>query len=300
MKRRQFLSYSLLFLAGCATVTSHPSDDAAQSDGSRPDRLRFAVTDRKGLNELKRDYEPFRKALEQVLEIKIEFLPTENYIAAASALQLDKVDLVLAGPSEYVIIRSRTNAVPIVAITRPNWRSLIAVRADSSITSLEELKDKTIGMGEIGGTSSHIGPTKFLIDAGLNPQSDVNIVMLGTGGFKGLEELKKGEIDAWGGPSHRYQQFLKEQGVSESAYPPLIKGPMLPGDIFVAHSKLDSAFVEDLRSRILENKNQLMQAIQATEENKKYKKSELVPANDKDYDLIRDVYKAIGQGDFIR
>ncbi|WP_293090284.1 hypothetical protein [Okeania sp. SIO3B5] len=36
---------------------------------------------------------------------KIEFFPLESLAMAAATLQLNQVDLLLAGPSEYVVIR---------------------------------------------------------------------------------------------------------------------------------------------------------------------------------------------------
>jgi len=69
MRRRNFLGYSLLFLAGCAASTS-PSQDSAQTTsdaGSQPETLRLAVTDVQGLEELQRDYGAFRDQLETSL-----------------------------------------------------------------------------------------------------------------------------------------------------------------------------------------------------------------------------------------
>lgn len=299
MKRRNFLYYGLLFVGGCTLLPQPARDRDPSRRGNRPETLRFTVTDRNGMEELQRDYEPFRQELARVLNKKIEFFPTENYTAAASALQLDRVDLVLAGPSEYVVIQATTNAVPLISITRPNWRSLIVVREDSGIESLTQLQGKTIAMGAIGGTSSHLAPTKFLIDAGLNPNTDVTIRMLGTEGFSGLEELKTGQVDAWGGASHRYENFLEAEGTNRSAYPPLVTGRILPGDVLVANSKLAPDFIEQLRERMLKNRDPLIEAILATPNNQKYRQSQIVRANDVEYELIRKVYKTIGQGDFM-
>ena len=299
INRRKFLCYSLLCVTGCKAATSSAKNGSSKVAGSRPKKLRFSVTDRKTLELLQRDYESFRQALEQLLEKKIEFFPTENYIAAASALALDRVDLMMAGPSEYVLIRSRTNAVPVVTLKRQNNYAIMVVRADSSIKSLKQLKGKTIGMGEVGGTASHIAPTKFLIDAGLNPQSDVKIRMLGTEGNKGLLELKNGGIDAWGGSSHRYGKFIKAEGATDKEYRLLTTGPLLPGDMFVANSKLDPALVEEIRSIMLTNQDKLMSALQAPEANQKFQGGKLQPPNDADYNMIREVYKVIGQSDFI-
>ena len=141
MKRRNFLWYSLLFVAGCTAGTNSPT-----GGGSSAEALRLAVTDVQGQEDLERDYGPFRLALEEALERPVEFFPVDSYTEAVPALQLGLVDLVLTGPSEYVLIRTRTNAVPLTAITRPNYHAAIAVSSKSDIKSLAELKGKTIAL----------------------------------------------------------------------------------------------------------------------------------------------------------
>ena len=295
MKRRNFLWYSLLFTAGCTAVADKQNSSYSTIAGRRPEKLRFAVTDLKGLEEVQREYGAFRIALEEVLETKIEFFPVENYIAAAPALQSNQVDLVLAGPSEYVILNARAKAIPVVAIQRPNYRSMIAVRADRGIKSLADLKGKTIAMGDVGATSSHLGPTKILMDAGLDPKSDFKIIMLGK---KSTEALKNGDVDAWAGAPHRYEKLLQTKGVSKSDFPLIATGPFLPNDVFIANSKLAPGFVEKIRELMLQHQEKLIESFLPADNNK-YKGSKLVLVNDADYNMVREVYKAIGQDDFI-
>lgn len=295
MKRRNFIWYSLLFISGCK-VASNSNRISHKSVNNQPKQLRFAVTDIKGIEELQRDYGAFRTALENVLDIKIDFFPVENFIAAAPALQLGQVDLVLGGPSEYVILNARAKAVPIVAITRPKYHPIIAVRADSGIKSLSQLKGKKIAMRSRGATTGHLYPTKLLIDAGLDPKSDFKILFLEK---KGLESLKKGDVDAWAVPYHRYEKDLQKAGLSATAFPVIATGPLLPSDVFVASSQLAPAFVEQIQKLMLKHQDKLIQAISASSATEKFKGSKMVVAVDADYNMIREVYKAIGQGNFI-
>ncbi|MDJ0715053.1 MAG: PhnD/SsuA/transferrin family substrate-binding protein [Prochloraceae cyanobacterium] len=296
MKRRNFIGYSLLFLAGCSAATKNYDNSAI----AEPEKLRFAVTDVRGLERLQQEYETFRNGLQEVLEKPIEFFPVNNFIDAASALQLDRVDLVLAGPSEYVIVNARTNAIPIVALTRPRYRSVIAVRANSGIKSLAQLKGKTIAVSNLGSTASHLGSIDLLIEAGLNPQSDLKVLILedSSHGKKGLEALKNREVDAWGVVIYRYEKYLQDRGLSQNDFPAIAKGKLLPSDVFIASSQLALQFVEKMRSRMLENQDKLMEGIIAAES--KFKGGALIPANDSDYNMIRQVYAEIGQGDFLK
>lgn len=295
MKRRNLLFYSFLFLVGCTAGNSNKNKPFAQSVITKPEKLRVSITEVKGIDELERDYGALRSSLEEILEKKIEFFPVQNYLAAVVALHESQVDLVLTGPSEYVVIRSRTNATPVIGISRPNYYSLICVRADSNIKSVGELKGKKIAMWDVGSTSGHLSPIKFLIEAGLNPKSDVKVEMMRS---KGLSALNNGEIDAWGGSAVKYEKFIKENNLTEKDLPVLIKGPHLPNDLFVAGSQLNLEFVEELRQRLLNNQTKLINSLSVVEEGK-FIGSKLEPAKDSDYDMIREVYKAIGQGDFI-
>ena len=296
MKRRNFLSYFLLLIAGCASATSNSKSTSSNLDADVPDTLRFTVTDTQGLEQLQRDYGGLRTALEEVLEKKIEFVPFESYIAAAAALQSDQVDFVFTGPSEYVVMSARTNAVPIIGITRLNYYPVICVSANNKIKSVAQLKGKKIAMWKVGSTSGHLGPTKLLIDAGLNPKSDLEILMLGS---KGLPALQKGEVDAWGGSSVKYEKFLKDEGLSESALPLIEKGALFPNDLFVASSRLDSRVVKKIGDRMMKNQDKLLQSLLSVEEGK-FQGSKLVSVNDIDYNQFREVYKLVGQGSFVQ
>jgi phosphonate transport system substrate-binding protein len=158
------------------------------------------------------------------------------------------------------------------------------------------LKGKKIAMWKVGSTSGYLSPTKLLIDAGLNPQSDVKILILGS---KGLPSLQKGEVDAWGGSAVKYEQFLQEQSLSESSLPVIAKGPLLPKDLFVASSQLEPETLERINSLLIKNPEKILQSL-STVESGKYKGSNIVPVKDSEYDMIREVYKAIGQGNFVQ
>jgi phosphonate transport system substrate-binding protein len=296
MKRRNFLWYSLLFIGSCTLANNSSNSNSNKLLGNAPKQLRFAVTDVSGLKELQRDYGAFRTALEDVLDIDIDFFPVENTIAAAPALQLGQVDIVFAGPSEYVILNARAKAVPFVAIKRSSYYPVIVVRADSGIKSLSQLKGKKIAMWKKGSTAGHVYPIKQLIDAGLNPKSDLQILFLEE---KAVEALAKGILDVCTLASTAYQRQLQKAGLSESAFSVIATGSNLPDDVFVASSQLAPAFIEQMQQLMLKHQDKLIQAILVSPANKKFKGSKMVTAVDADYNTIREVYKAIGQGDFI-
>lgn len=296
MKRRNLLWYSLLFAAGCTTGVNSTNNSSEQMAITAPKNLKFAVTDVIGMEDLQRDYGLFRTTLEEILETKIEFFPVENPTAAAPALLSREVDIVFAGPSEYLILNARAKAIPIIAIERSSYHSIMVVRADSKIKLLAQLKGKTIAMRKIGSTSGHLAPTKLLMDAGLDPKTDFKTVMLND---KGVQALKKGEVDAWATASDRYKSILESEGLLEKDFSVIFTGPLLPSDVFVASNQLPSSFIADMRSRMIKHQDKLVQSLLTAKALQRYKGSKLVPANDADYNMIREVYQKIGQGNFL-
>jgi phosphonate transport system substrate-binding protein len=284
MNRRWFLYQSLLFVTGCtATQVLNPGES------DRITKINLAISDGNTLENLKADYDLFRVALAEILEMEIDFYPLKNQVSAAIELKQGRVDLLLTGPSEYVIARSRTNAVPVLSITRPNYYSIIAVPSNSEIKTVADLRGKTIAMSDIGSTSGHVGPTQMLIEAGLDPKTDVKIRMLGDEGS--VAALQNGEVDAWAGSTSNYQEILQDK------FPTIAKSSLLPGDVFVAGSSLEPVIVEFIRSRMMQHQNKLIQAISARKS--KYRGATFKLVQDSDYDVIRKAYEAIGQDDFI-
>jgi phosphonate transport system substrate-binding protein len=215
----------------------------------------------------------------------------------ASALQAGTVDLSVVGPSEYVLIRARTNAIPLIAITRPNYHAAIALPPGSPVQAIADLKGKTIAMLKVGSTSGHLGPTEMFMSAGLDPKTDYEVKMLGREGS--LAALKNGEVDAWAGPIIDYEVFLQEEGVSADEFRLLAKGPALPSDVLIVNSRTKAEELENWRDRLLGDQQAVISALASTPANSKYQESTLISVEDQDYDMIRNVYRAIGEGNFL-
>ncbi|NEQ98808.1 MAG: phosphate/phosphite/phosphonate ABC transporter substrate-binding protein [Cyanothece sp. SIO2G6] len=290
IKRRDFLSLSLLFMMGCS-FSKVQEIATSNYAGNHPERLRFAVTDVQGLETLETDYAPFRQALEKVVGIPIEFFPVENFIAAAPALLSGTVDLVFAGPSEYLILQAKTEARPLIAVTRPEYYSVISVRANSDIKDLADLKDKTVAMRAEGSTAGHIGAADLLLKAGLKFNEDFQVKMLGD---EGLTALLEGQVDAWADSNSRYDRLVETANVVDQLRI-ISQGDGLPNDVFVVRKTLDPIFTQYVQKKVMEKQSILLTALASTPANDKYEQSEFIPAADEHYEVLREIYRAMGQ-----
>jgi len=284
MIRRHFLA-----LAALAAL-------ASPAHAQAPAELRFAVTDVVGLENLQREWGPFQKALEARTGLKLAFFAVTNRTAAVEAMNAKRVDLVFTGPAEYVVFRTRTNAVPVIALQRADYYANVVVRADSGITEVSELKGKKVAFGSIGSTSRHLGPMQVLADQGLNPREDFQITHVSAN--VGFEALKRGDIAAMGMNYTDFQRLVERDPATP--YFVIARGRDLPLDLILAGAHVEASVVERLRKGIADNAAEMTKAILAGEgENVKFKGMSWVPSiRDADYNYVRKMYRTIGQNQF--
>lgn len=261
--------------------------------------IKLAVTDLVGLEELQREFGPFKAELEHASGLSIDFLPVTNRTAALEALRFKKVDFVLAGPAEYVVMNKRANARVVVGLYRPNYYSMIVVRADSQLFSITELKGKRVGMGPIGSTSRHLGPMQLLADGGLAPLKDISATH--TNLRLAWEGLKRGDLDAVGMGRSDYETFIAQEPEDQrNAFRVLARGGDLPSDLLMAGEHVPNETVEGLREAIAGNSAALITSIgQGPEQVKRYQGMRFLSAiADKDYNVVRSMYRTVGYPEF--
>ncbi|MEA5472204.1 phosphate/phosphite/phosphonate ABC transporter substrate-binding protein [Spirulina sp. 06S082] len=299
IKRRNFLQYSLLFLAGCTTASQNSDRNTTHKISNWPTKLHFGISDVQDREILERDYATFRMRLEEVLETTIELVPLDNIVAVAPTMLAGELDLVWAGPSEYVVLSARAKPVPLVTLKRPGYRTVIVVPQESDIQSLADLQGKTLDIWKTGSTS-HLGTAALFAEKNLQIQSDLKLVHLDPQAQ--LANLQAGKIDAFARGYTSYLTMLEKAGLSEDEQTRIIAStPEWPGDIFVASNQLDPEIVTEMRSRLLVGQKQLVEAILAIEDlSTRFEGASMEVAEDSDYDYMRQAYKAIGQESLIQ
>jgi len=296
---------ALLGAVGCGD--DEGASGAQQAGGeARPERVTFAASDLAGLEELQRNFAPFQRELSEVLELEVEFFAVPSLNAAVAAMGSGDIDFMLTGPSEYVVLRARELAEPVVGIERPGYRSVIwACRGRDDVRQIEDLRRKEIALSIPGGTSTHLGPSKMLVDAGLQPGEDVELRMIEDPGPASVA-CERGEVAARGGGDTGYEAFIEEFELARSEFPVIAEGPEFPPDIFVADPDLPDGFVADVRRRILANEDRLVRAILSANAEAsagqpsyttRYEGASLVDVEDRDYDYMREAFRAIDAED---
>ncbi|MFO1171691.1 MAG: PhnD/SsuA/transferrin family substrate-binding protein [Hyphomicrobiaceae bacterium] len=259
------------------------------------DKIRFAVTDIDGLEALQKEMGPFKDTFEKASGLSVEFFPVSGRTAAVEAMAADQVDFVLTGPAEYVVFNARLKASPVVTWTRPDYYSNVVVLDGSPVKALGDLKGSKISFGEIGSTSQHLGPATLLSGAGLKYGTDYEPVFLKLN--VAVEAMIKGDIAAIGMNRTHLEKITKK--FPDQKFRVIQKGPELPHDILLASEKVPAETVALVKKTFAEKGADLLAAVTSVEENAKYVGGKFVAeVADKDYDVVREMYKNVGVNEF--
>ncbi|MCV0424972.1 MAG: PhnD/SsuA/transferrin family substrate-binding protein [Roseibium sp.] len=266
---------------------------AASFSHSFADNFKLAVTDVEGLERLQVEWGPFKEALENATEHTFEFFPVTSRTAAAEALRAKRVDFVVTGPAEYIVINKLTEATPLIGLGRPDYYCAIVVRADSGLTRPADLKGKKVAFGDIGSTSNMLCPMQLMADYDVDPVTDIE--KLHTSRNIAHEALKKGDIDGMGTNHNSWINVRnKDESVPNGFFRVIARSGDLPNDMLMVASHVDPATADGVRTSILDNKDAIVSAILQHEENDKYSGMDLVAIEDGAYDLVRSMYSTAG------
>jgi len=280
-----------MFFAGTAAA-SNTSD----LSGICPDPMRMADTGLEGMGPLKEAFGPFQQAFEEHTGLGLELYGLANRTAAGNALQYDEVELVFAGPSEFVLFRQEIDdGVEILFdIKRPYYGSTFLTQADSGLESLSDIDEDTkIAMKDTGSTSGHIVPSKMLVEAG-HDIDDLDITMAGDG-F--THALVNGDVDVMAGGNDD-ADYVREELDPDGNYRVLAKSDQLPGDPVVIRGDISEECKTQLKATLKENRDDLWEALVSTERNEEKflnRGSELgFSLTAEDYEEIKEAYDAAG------
>ncbi|KPQ21640.1 MULTISPECIES: phosphate/phosphite/phosphonate ABC transporter substrate-binding protein [unclassified Halomonas] len=273
-----------------ATTSVQANDDLSNVC---PNPIRMADTGIEGMGPLEEAFGPFAETFEETTGLELEMFSLSNRTAAGNALQYDDVDLVFGGPSEFVLFEREGDIEILFAIERPHYGSSFFVPADSDIKSLEDLEGKRVALKDTGSTSGHIFPSKMLVDAGLDLERDMEIIMAGDAR---IAALVNGDVDAMGGGNRDIEEI--EAMDPEGEYRVIAESDVLPGDPVIMRGSLAEECKTALRDTLEANADELWDALISTERNEdkflNRDSSMGFGRTSEDYEVIREAYEAAG------
>jgi phosphonate transport system substrate-binding protein len=168
--------------------------------------------------ELARKAAPLVKYLEQKLGVKVEFTPVADYAAAVETLANKQVDMAWFGGFTFVQanVRSGGKAVPLVQRAEDEKFKSVFITSQAGITSLADLKDKTLSFGSASSTSGHLMPRNFMLEAKVDPDKDLKRVAFSGAHDATIAAVAAGKVDAGALNISVWDKFVADKKVDTS------------------------------------------------------------------------------------
>ncbi len=185
------LLVACLILGMSACSSSSKSGEETSNDTSETTSLtvQFVPTNNDGSMDAK--CKPFAEYLSKALGVDVTVTVATDYSTIVEAMASGKVDIGIMPPAAYVQARSQgaakavlssslvdydENEQPISGSSANSFKGEVLVKADSDMTSLADLKGKTIATLSANSASGYIYPVAEMKDLGIDPTSDCTIV----------------------------------------------------------------------------------------------------------------------------
>lgn len=222
----------------------------------------------------------------------IKAITVQGYSAIVVGMSNKTIDIAFVGPLDYVVSHLKNGSYPITASVRngrKGYNGIMIVRKDSKINNLKDLKDKTVAFGDALSASSNIYPKLAMAKAGVSSTKDIRAMTLNSASAIVVSVLQRkvdaGAIylDARTNPEviTRFPKIMDETRV-------IYQTQTIPADPQIVRKDLNSLQVQQLKKALL--------ALSSDKDGKKWLKelfgiSQLVAADDSDYNVLRNVIK---------
>lgn len=189
--RRNVLKTLCAAAAGTLLITGAAH---AQSNGV----LRVSAIPDESPTELQRKFKPLGDYLAKATGLKVEFTPVTDYAASVEGLVNRKIDMVWFGGFTFVQanVRSKGQVTPLVQRVEDEKFRSVFITTVPTITKLEDLKGKTLAFGSESSTSGHLMPRSFLLQAKINPDTDLKRIAFSGAHDATVAAVAGGKVDA--------------------------------------------------------------------------------------------------------
>ncbi|WP_435747078.1 phosphate/phosphite/phosphonate ABC transporter substrate-binding protein [Microbacterium sp. PMB16] len=230
------LALGLAACSGAADATSTPGGDESSSNGGfavDENTLVFGVVPDSVDTET--NYQPLMDYIADLTGKTVEYHESTDYAALIEAAVAGKVDV--ASFSGFTYVTATNNGAKLTPISsivtdegqEPGYYSQAIVPKDSDISSIADFKGKKVCFVDPSSTSGYLFPSYNLLEAGIDPKTDITPVFAGK---HDVSVQKTGEgVECEAG-------FAEDSEVEKSDAVKVIDQTMVPGAPLVFSSTL--------------------------------------------------------------
>ncbi|KQR47911.1 phosphate/phosphite/phosphonate ABC transporter substrate-binding protein [Microbacterium sp. Leaf161] len=237
------------------------------------------------------NYQPLMDYIAEITGKSVEYHESTDYAALIEAAVAGKVDV--ASFSGFTYVTATNNGAKLTPISsivtaegqEPGYFSQAIVPADSDISSIEDFAGKKVCFVDPSSTSGYLFPSYNLIEAGIDPKTDITPVFAGK---HDVSVQKVGEgVECEVG-------FAEDSEVEKSDAVKVVDETMVPGAPLVYSSTLPDDVVKELVDGLSEiTIDDIIAAGIDSADSDSFRSVFFAtkPVDDAYYDLIRDICK---------
>ncbi|AKV86448.1 phosphate/phosphite/phosphonate ABC transporter substrate-binding protein [Microbacterium sp. CFBP9023] len=286
------LALGLAACSGSAEATGASGADASSAAGGfavDENTLVFGVVPDSVDTET--NYQPLMDYIAEITGKTVEYHESTDYAALIEAAVAGKVDV--ASFSGFTYVTATNNGAKLTPISsivteegqEPGYYSQAIVPADSDISSIEDFAGKKVCFVDPSSTSGYLFPSYNLLEAGIDPKTDITPVFAGKHDVS-VQKVGEGvECEVGFAEDSEVEKSDAVKVIDETMVPgaPLVYSSTLPDD--VAQELIDGLSeitIDDIIAAGIEgaDTDAFRSVFYATK-----------PVDDAYYDLIRDICK---------
>ena len=262
-----FLLFGLsLIVIGCGTSGINGDGTTVDAPGSENKPLQVMLVPADGGTEegTLADFEPIFNAITKQLDIHFNIRVGQSYSSVVEGMINEQVDIAFFGAVTYNQAK-QAGAAELLAVAETDGKSVyfsgIFVQTDSGIDELSDLKGKEVAFGDVNSTSSFNFPMAMLIEAGIDPVSDLSKVLLTGSHTNSLQALDSGKTDAACAAFDSFEKAVQAGQIDPTRIRAVAKSDPIPYPPLAMHTKLDKELKTKLRNAF--NKIHTMEGVSA-------------------------------------
>lgn len=247
------LSVTVAIAVGCGG--GEQSASAGQDGGVElPDPLVMGLIPAESNQEVLRDYEPLVEYLSEELGVEVEPYTATDYSGIIEAMRSGEVDVAWFGPLSYVLANEVAGAEAVAVPfeeegEEPTYKSVMLTQAgNDEIEEVADVAGKTFSFVDPASTSGNLYPRKMMLDAGVDPESDLAEAKFAGGHDASILAVANGSVEAGASWDGQLQQMIDAGAVEEDAIKVVAESDPIPKDPVAVRGDLP----EEAKTRIQE------------------------------------------------
>lgn len=241
---------------------------AAYAEGWRDnfDKLVISVIPNESDTTLIARFNTLTDYLQKHLGVPVTIRQATDYAGVIEAIRGETVQFGRFGPASYAQAWRVTGGKvrPMIAEVDSEgnlgYYSVIAVRADSSYKTVEDLKGKRLAFADPNSTSGYLAPSFFLREQGIDPDTHFAETQFAGGHDQGILAMINGTVDAmatgWTSDTANNCTEMSERGLIEKGVCRFIwKSPRLPSSLWAAAGNVPEDLEADFAAAMMKMKD---------------------------------------------